>query len=125
MPRKRSAIDPAKDPLGFLEQHLLPKALRRLDHILGAAVERHHPQYVRSLTIQRAAAATVINGTVALKQLGISRENADKLGELLERIKRHDRERELLSAGERKTLEAMALPAPARLTDAEPDADED
>lgn len=133
MPRKKVyKVDPFKDPLGFYEQVLVPKALIAFHDIIKTRVPRHHRQWVRSLTIQRAAATSVVNTYIGLKQLGIQNENADKLREILERIKRHDSDLNnhplLDEVGIRKLKEVGAvdvLPAPRyrETVDAEPEDD--
>ncbi len=116
MPRKKASVDPAKDPVAYLETYLMPKALKALDRILSWKVDPGHPQWVRSFTIRRAAAGTVINGYAALKQLGIQTQNTDILGQILERIKQHDAK---LTHTQRRTLEQLHARPVAPITDVE------
>lgn len=91
MPRRRKyEVDVKTDPIGFLERVIIPEALYELHAIIGKKVPRDHRQFVRSLTIKRAAIATAINGYVALKTLGIQSSNNQILEQILQKIKRYD-----------------------------------
>ena len=108
MPRKKVyKVDPKTDPLGFFEQVLVPTAATRLYDIIKTKVPRHHRQWVRSLTIQRAASATIINGYVALKTLGIQNQNRELLDQILTKLKKHDETAGVLSPDHRRQLERM------------------
>jgi hypothetical protein len=105
-PRRRS-IDPRTDPLGYFEQVLVPTASIRLFEIIKTRVPRDHRQWVRSLTIQRAASATIINGYVALKSLGIQSQNREVLGEILMKLKKHDESERMLTRNQRDYLDKL------------------
>lgn len=92
MGRPRRAIDPFKDPHGFLQQQLLPKSLLQADLILSQRVAKYHKHYSRVLSVKRAMIATVLNTIVALGDQALKERARGALEEILERIKKHEPE---------------------------------
>lgn len=87
MGRRRKIDIDADNPHEFLSKVLLPKALAKLHDIIDGKVPRSHRQYVRSLTIQRAACATVVNAAISLQDEALRQGMRDKLDELLREIR--------------------------------------